>query len=155
MNVALIWFFVGMGFFVCELLFPTMVVLFFGFGAWAAALASLAGSSLALDFAVFTVVSLASLVLLRTRIKSIFQGRAERSTGMETHAMAGRQGTVTKAMKPGFEGEISAGGSYWRAVAATALNVGDVVRVLDASPDNALLLRVEPIHAATENTKDA
>ena len=155
MSVALIWFFVGMGFFVCELLFPTLVVLFFGFGAWAAALASLLGSSPAVDFAVFTVVSLVSLALLRTRIKSIFKGRAEQSSGQVEHAMTGRQGTVTQAILPGMEGEISAGGSYWRAVADEPLQVGDVVRVLDAHSDNALLLRVEPIHAATETTKDS
>lgn len=155
MNVALIWFFVGMGFFVCELFFPTLVVLFFGFGAWAAALAALFGSTLAVDFTVFTVVSLVSLALLRTRIKSIFRGRAERSAGTsQQHAMAGRQGTVTIPITPGVEGEISAGGSYWRAVADTSLDVGVVVRVLDAEPDNALLLRVEPVHAATETAKD-
>lgn len=155
MNVALIWFFVGIGFFVCELFFPTLVVIFFGFGAWAAALASLLGSTLGVELAIFTVVSLASLVLLRTRIKSIFKGRAERSTATLEHAMAGRQGTVTRAIQPGIEGEISAGGSYWRAVAQTPLAVGAVVRVLHADPENALVLHVESVNTPENIQEDA
>ena len=72
---SLIWFLVGVAFFLMELTTPALVLLFFGIGAWlAAAVVLITPVSLNLQLVVFMAASLVSLVLLRRWLKGIFSG---------------------------------------------------------------------------------
>lgn len=145
MGMTLIWFFIGIGFLLVELAFPALVVMFFGLGAWAAAIPAALGGTLKLQLAVFIGVSLASLLLLRRYAKSVFGGRARTARAGAPHPLAGQQGVASKDLHPGEVGEVSIGGSFWRAVADVHLSEGAAVRVLGTLPDDELVLHVEPL----------
>ena len=163
MNAPLLWFIVGVAFFVAELMTPAMVLLFFGVGAWASALAALLGMTLAWQIVAFICISLLTLLFLRRRLRTVFGGRSSRNpsanydgqdcdgqdyTQCATHPLTGRQGVVSKTLRPGEMGEISIDGSFWRATAHEHLAAGSPVLVLGADPGNALVLRVQPVSVA-------
>jgi membrane protein implicated in regulation of membrane protease activity len=145
MNAIVVWFIIGAVLMVAELFTPSFIIVFFGVGAWAAALVAAIAPGLEQELAAFLVVSLASLLLLRKRLVNTFQGKealARQNAPEFPHI--NRQADVTQAIPAGGEGEISLGGSFWRATSAVAIEKGGQVRVLAPEPDNELLLRVEP-----------
>ena len=155
MNAPLLWFIVGVAFFLAELMTPAMVLLFFGVGAWASALAALLGMDLAWQIITFICISLLTLLFLRRRLRAVFGGRA-RNVASEScnghdeehcapHPLTGRQGILSKPLRPGEVGEVSIDGSFWRAVAHEKIAEGSPVRILGAEPDDALVLRVQPV----------
>ena len=155
MNAPLLWFILGAAFFVAELMTPAMVLLFFGVGAWAAALAALMGLGFAWQLITFICLSLLTLLFLRRRLRAVFGGRAHRvpagncnghgEESCTTHPLAGRQGVISKVVYPGKIGEVSIDGSFWRATAHEHITAGSPVLVLGADPGNALVLRVQPV----------
>lgn len=151
MSAPLLWFLLGLAFLAAELLFPALVLLFFGVGAWAAALAALAACGVGVQLVAFMLVSLGALVFFRRRLRAVFGGHSSRTgaAGAQgeappAHPLAGQTGVVTRAARPGQVGEISAGGSFWRAESEVALSCGSAVRVLGARPGDTLILRVAP-----------
>lgn len=150
MNPVIVWFVIGAVLMVAELFTPAFIIVFFGVGAWAAALVAALYPGLAGELVAFLVVSVLSLFLLRRRLVATFQGRRAdaRRTGPE-FPYAGRQAEVTRPIPAGGEGEIALGGSFWRATADTALEQGATVRVLGPVPDDELLIRVQALNPAS------
>jgi len=75
MNPGLLWFLSGVVLLITELFAPTLILMFFGFGAWiVAAVYLLFGISLAWQLAIFAVSSMVLLVLLRKRLRPLFKG---------------------------------------------------------------------------------
>jgi membrane protein implicated in regulation of membrane protease activity len=128
-----------------ELATPVIVLIFFAFGAWAAAVAAGLGYGLDWQLGTFIAVSIVSLVLLRRHARAFFSGRAKSGTDDGAHPMAGRSGVVSKIITAFEPGEITLGGSFWRATADRPVDCGEQVRVLGALPDDALTLFVEPL----------
>ena len=155
MNAPLLWFIVGVAFFLAELMTPAMVLLFFGVGAWASALAALLGMDLAWQIITFICISLLTLLFLRRRLRAVFGGRARRVASgscdghdeehCAPHPLTGRQGILSKPIRPGEVGEVSIDGSFWRATAHEKLTEGSPVRVQGADPADALVLHVIPV----------
>ena len=128
-----------------ELTAPLMVLIFFAFGAWAAAVAAGLGYGLDWQLGTFIAVSILSLVLLRKHAKAFFSGRAKSGADEGAHPMVSRNGVVSKVITPLEPGEINIGGSFWRATADKPVDCGEQVRVLSPLPDDALTLFVEPL----------
>ncbi len=155
MNAPLLWFILGAAFLVAELMTPAMVLLFFGVGAWAAALAALMGLDLTWQLITFICLSLLTLLFLRQRLRAVFGGRAHRvpaktcngnrEESCTPHPLTGRQGIISKTVHPGNVGEVSIDGSFWRATAHETLAEGSPVRVQGADPGDALMLHVSPV----------
>jgi len=151
MSPAVIWFVVGIGCFVAEILTPHFVLMFFGLGALAAALFSLFAHDVVLEVVVFSAVSLTSLPLLRSRMLAGLWGRARSASERDAEpggqpgqsGQVGRSGVVSRDIPAGGVGEVALGGSYWRAVAGEALPAGVDIRVVGHVPDNEILLWVE------------
>ncbi len=141
--MTLMWFLAGTVFVLLELAFPALVVIFFALGAFGAALAAALGVAFKTTLLLFILLSLASLVLLRRRLGTVFGGRSRQAAEVETHPMTGSRGKVTRALGPDAPGEVSVGGSFWRAVADEPLEAGRSVRVLGTASANELVLRVE------------
>ena len=141
--MTLLWFLAGVVFALLELAYPALVVIFFAFGAFGAAVFSALGLSLQVTIGVFIVLSVLSLIGLRRHLKTIFSGRARRAPEGTAHPMTGQRGVVTRPIRPGETGEVSVGGSFWRAVADTDLPEGAPVRVLGTLDGNDLTLRVQ------------
>ena len=148
MNAPLLWFLLGLAFLLVELMAPTLVLIFFGAGAWVTACAALLDLPLNWQFVLFILVSLLTLLLLRRHLRAVFGGRAHRVDDQGAHApshpLTERVGVVSKTLRPGEVGEVSIDGSFWRAVAETEIHAGRAVRVLGTQPGDALLLRVTP-----------
>ena len=155
MGLPLFWFLLGLVFLAVELACPTLVLGFFGIGAWVAACAALTGVAVGWQVVVFIAASLLALRLLRRRFRHVFGGRAEAAANAhdyggsgETpppHPLAGHVGVVSRAIRPEERGEVRIDGSFWRATAREPVPEGCEVRVLGGSPEDSLLLRVEPL----------
>ncbi len=149
MSPALIWFCVGMACLAAEIFTPTFVLCFFGIGALAASAFSFFIHDTVTEVVIFSLVSVVSLVLLRGKIMGVW-GRARTPSGQDASlggqpgqaGQAGRTGVVTRAIPLDGEGEISMGGSFWRAVADEAIEEGAAVRVTGHAPGNEILMHV-------------
>lgn len=142
--MTLIWVLAGVVFALLELAYPALVVIFFSFGAFGAAAASAGGASLKVTLLLFIVLSLLSLAGLRRHLRAVFSGRVAKARVEGAHPMVGQRGEVTRTIRPGATGEVSLGGSFWRAEADGAIQEGTAVRVLGTAAENDLVLRVEP-----------
>ena len=145
MSATVLWVVGGVLCALVELATPLMVVIFFAFGALAAAVAAGFGYGLDWQIGVFITVSILSLALLRRHARAFFSGRAKSGTDEGAHPMAGRSGVVSKAITPFEPGEVNIGGSFWRATSGRPVDPGEQVRVSGALPDDALTLHVEPL----------
>lgn len=164
MSASVIWLLLGAAFMLTELVSPLCVMLFFGLGCWAAALAASLDAGFGPSLAVFSVVSVGSLLGLRRSLMHVFAGR-RRETDPEEASDAARPfpyrdktGQVTRTVGSDAPGEISLGGSFWRAVPAQAgeapLEPGTWVRVVGHAAGDELLLRVSPLHPAGEPERE-
>ena len=147
MSLSLIWLLFGVAFLFAEIVTPVFVLFFLGIGAWAAALAALAGFAMNLQISVFIVVSILALLVLRRKLRAILSGREHTvgdQGGSDTppHPLTGRQGVVSKAIAPTSWGEVEIDGSFWRAKASEPLALGTAIRVLGSSAEDALILHV-------------
>ena len=145
MSATVLWVIGGVVCALAELVVPFMVLIFFAFGAWAAAIAAGLGYALDWQMGAFIAVSILSLMLLRRHARTFFSGRAKSGEDEGAHPMAGRNGVVSKIITPFELGEVNIGGSFWRATASKPVDFGEQVRVLSALPDDALTLFVEPL----------
>ncbi len=132
--VWLVWIVLGVVLVVAEIFTTGFVLLWFGIGALAAALAGLAGFGYPFQFLVFFVISTALTVASRTLFTKYFV-RKESDGGLKTGvaALPGKQGTVITSSRGALhEGAVKVYGSTWTAYPADgeeALEAGDRVIV--------------------------
>lgn len=132
LNPAIIWFIIGLVLLLTELFAPALVMLFFGLGAWCAALAYfLFKVSLSLQLAVFLVASTLFLVLIRKKLQPIFQGyvASKQSPEVNLDDFIGKEATVVEKIDPGTLGKVEFKGVLWAAGADSAIAHGARVRI--------------------------
>ncbi|HQP29770.1 MAG TPA: NfeD family protein [Deltaproteobacteria bacterium] len=135
-NPGLLWFLAGVVLLIAELFAPTLVLMFFGFGAWIVAVVYLMLEvSLAWQLALFAASSLILLALLRKRLKPLFKGytTSRQKAGQDLDDFLGRDATVIETIEPGKPGKIECSGVAWTAESETKLEVGTHVRVTSRS----------------------
>lgn len=119
LNASLFWFLLGVAFLVLEALTPGFFLMFFGLGAWAtAALVFFLPLSAALQWAIFSVVSVLSLAVLRSRLKSIMaSGKKEEMTDdpIFSEQYIGREVIVLKDVSIDEPGLVELNGTNWNA----------------------------------------
>ncbi len=148
-SPVLVWFLVGVFFFVTELILPGFILFFLGVGAWcAAAVLAALHVPLTVQLLIFLISSLASLLLLRTKFRSIFIGDSSRKEASPQPAPI--TGVVLDAILPPAEGRVKYGGSSWRAVADEPTPEGAVVLVVEKRD---LIVKVKALHAGKEEEK--
>ncbi|MFL6210716.1 MAG: NfeD family protein [Pyrinomonadaceae bacterium] len=132
--IWVIWIVLAVILIVAEIFTPGFVLLWFGIGALASALVSLAGFGYPLQFLVFFIVSMALTVASRTIFTKYFV-RKELEGGFKTgmDALPGKQGTVVTSSRGALqEGAVKVYGSTWTAYPAEGeaeLEAGDRVVV--------------------------
>ena len=137
---AMAWFLIGLVLIVSEFAIPGLVIIFFGLGAWAAALAVLAADlPLILQILIFLVVSITTLVLLRKR----FVTAADNAPDM-TDEFIGKRAAVVEQITKGAYGQVKFKGALWKAETAAdeVLEPGDMVVIVGYE---SILLKVEPV----------
>ena len=148
LDPAVYWVMIAVMLCVLELVTPGFVLLFFGVGAAATALVSwlLPQTAIALQLAVFIVVSLASFFSLRGVMRRRFFSSAPDSEGGEDVdqqlVKPGDKGVVSAVIAPPAEGRIKCAGTFWRATALERIEEGEIVVVLHR---DGLLLHVGKI----------
>jgi membrane protein implicated in regulation of membrane protease activity len=132
--VWILWTILGVILIIAEVFTPGFVLLWFGVGALAAALASFLGAGLAAQFVIFIVLSSALTALSRTIFVNYFTGR-DQPEGMKmgVASLPGQVGTVVTSSHGALnEGAVKVFGSIWTAYPAEGeppLEAGDRVVV--------------------------
>ncbi|HEV7374602.1 MAG TPA: NfeD family protein [Pyrinomonadaceae bacterium] len=138
MDVSLtwiIWTVLGVILIIAEVFTPGFVLLWFGIGALAAALAGLLGiASLPLQFLIFALVSVSLTAASRTIFVNYFSREREgNDLKMGVDALPGKVGTVVSSSKGALhEGAVKVYGSTWTAYPAEGeepLEAGERVTV--------------------------
>ena len=130
----ILWTVLGVVLVIAEVFTPGFVLLWFGVGALAAALAAFLGAGLAAQFFLFISISAALTALSRTIFVNYFTARDE-PEGLRTGAAAlpGQVGTVVSSSQGALnEGAVKVFGSVWTAYPAEGeppLEAGDRVVV--------------------------
>ncbi|HEX8843755.1 MAG TPA: NfeD family protein [Pyrinomonadaceae bacterium] len=146
----ILWTVLGVILIVAEVFTPGFVLLWFGIGALAAALAGLVGiSSLTLQFLIFALVSTALTAASRTIFVNYFSRERtgdDLKTGVD--ALPGKVGTVVNASQGALnEGAVKVFGSTWTAYPAEGeepLEEGERVTVERVQGASIYVRRVGP-----------
>lgn len=126
-NPAVIWFLIGLGLLLLELLLPGLVILFFGIGAWVTALiTALTDMNLNWQILIFLVASLLGLVLLRKYLKRRFFSRTNKEIDDQLEEFIGRKAKAIEDFKNG-SGKVEFKGTQWSARSDTPVTKGDWV----------------------------
>ena len=110
------WVVLGVALIVAEIFTLGFVLLWFGIGAFAAALVGLVGGGFFLQFLIFAVVSIALTAMSRTILAKYFSHGDTDRMKSGADSLPGQIGTVTTASKGTLnEGAVKAFGSTWTA----------------------------------------
>jgi membrane protein implicated in regulation of membrane protease activity len=140
-DPAVIWFLIGLGLLLLELVLPGLVILFFGVGAWITALVcALTDINLNWQILIFLVASLLGLVLLRRHLKKRFFGRTEKETQDQLEEFIGRKARAVEEFKDGA-GKVDFKGTRWSAQSDEPVSKGQWVII---QSKDSLTLNVKP-----------
>lgn len=139
MTPSVIWAATGLFLLVCEFFVPGVFLMFFGIGALVSALIVWLCPAIpvAWQCVVFAVVSLATLLLLRKRLKQVFSGRTSYSSDALDDDFTGKTATASTPLAPGETGKVEMRGTEWEAVSDEAIPAG--AKVVVVSRDGLLL----------------
>jgi membrane protein implicated in regulation of membrane protease activity len=133
-DPAVIWFLVGLGLLLLELVLPGLVILFFGAGAWVTALVcAITDINLNWQILIFLVASLLGLVLLRKYLKKRFFGRSDKEIEDQLEEFIGHKAKAIDDFRNG-EGKVEFKGTRWSARSDDPVAKGDwvVIRSKDS-----------------------
>jgi inner membrane protein len=127
----LIWFIVGLGLFLLELVIPGFFIFFFGLGAWVAAFSCLIwepGTNL--QIIIFALASLLTLIGLRKIIqKRFFYSKGSESADVEDE-FTGKEAIAKTEFGAGSTGKVEFKGTRWDAESASDISEGQRVIVI-------------------------
>ena len=117
MSIYLIWFLIGVGFLVFEMISPVFILFFFGIGAWITSLVTAFIPELNFNqqIIVFSVSSLLLLLLLRNYLQNIFYGNQNLVEEQYNNIEEDVSAIVTKDIPKGGFGEIKFRGTFYKA----------------------------------------
>lgn len=143
-SPIIIWFVVGLVLILMEFIIPGLVIAFFGLGAWVTAIFVAIFPEMAfwVQMMIFTVFSVASLVLLRRTLKKRFFSNQEGAESEGLDDYIGQKAVVEIAIKNG-EGKILFKGVSWSAYADEDIPEGTKVTIIDK---DSIKLKVKPIN---------
>jgi membrane protein implicated in regulation of membrane protease activity len=141
----LLWFIAGLVLLLTELFAPSLILMFFGLGAWiVTALYLLFNIGLPTQLIVFAVSSIVLLVFLRNKLKPVFLGyvSSKQNSGQNMDDFFEKEAVVVARIEPGKPGKVEFNGVAWDAVSDSSLDVDTRVKIIDRS---GLKLKVVPL----------
>ena len=142
----IIWLVLGVVLVVAEIFTLGFVLLWFGIGAFAAALAAMAGANLVTQFLVFAVVSVGLTAMSRTIFANYLSHRDEDTVKMGVDSLPGQIGTVALPSKGALrEAAVRVYGSTWTAFPADGESEfveGEKVEVVSVKGSSILVRRI-------------
>ncbi len=144
--IWILWLIIGIGLIIAEVFTLGFVLLWFGIGALAAAVAGMLGAPFIVQFTIFAVVSVALTALSRTIFAKYLSHSDEDRVKMGIDALPGKIGTVTGGSEGALnEGAVKVYGSTWTAFPAdgeTRLIEGEKVEVVSVQGSSIYVRRV-------------
>ena len=130
-NPTLIWFLLGLALIFLEFVVPGVILVFFGIGAWAAAVTTYFGltASFESQLLLFAVASILLLVVLRKWIKGKFYGHVSdvQDQTKNIDEFSGQSVVVLQDVIPNkMEGAVEFKGARWRAVSDEHIKNGEM-----------------------------
>ena len=142
----LIWFVLAVILALLELGLPGLVVIFFALGCLITSAVTLIWDvSLTIQITVFIISSIASLLLLRRYVMTIFAGNRSDSDDGYNDFPAGVKVKVTRPITPNENGQISYRGTIWEAAADEDIAEGETVRLERYADDSRLVYFVSKV----------
>ena len=151
-SLYLVWFLIGVGFLIGEMMVPGFILIFFTAGSWIVAISVFFFEEIALttQLIVFMVSSLVLLFSLRRFGLNTFKG--ESKTGVDDEfSKVGHKAVVTKAIPKNDYGEIQLDGTFWRATAEVSIAKDQRVVIEGSEDTSVLVLKVKPCADGTGN----
>ncbi len=140
-DPAVIWFLIGLGLLLLELVLPGLVILFFGAGAWVTALACVIHDfSLNWQILIFLVASLLGLVLLRKYLKRKFFDKKKGEIEEQLEEFIGKKAQAIEDFKDG-NGKVEFKGTHWMARCETPVKKNQWLIIVSK---DSLILEVKP-----------
>lgn len=134
LSPALLWFIVGFIFIALEFVFPSLVKVFFGLGAWVVSIICLImGISLNTQLFIFFITSLLFLGLLRRVFKRFLHGRTatHERQAEDIDEYLGQKAIVKQAISAQTKGRVEFHGTDWDAEAYEEIPEGAAVEIID------------------------
>jgi membrane protein implicated in regulation of membrane protease activity len=146
-NSTLLWFLLGLALIFLEFVVPGVILVFFGIGAWAAAVTTYFGLTVSFQFQllVFAVTSVLLLVVLRKWIKGKFYGHVGdvQDQTKNLDEFTGQSVVVLEDVIPNkMEGAVEFKGARWRAVSDEHIKNGEMAIITGA---DGIILKVRKI----------
>jgi membrane protein implicated in regulation of membrane protease activity len=142
----IIWLVLGVVLVLAEIFTLGFVLLWFGIGAFAAALAGMAGAGLITQFLVFAVVSVGLTAMSRTIFANYLSHRDEDTVKMGVDSLPGQIGTVALPSKGALrEAAVRVYGSTWTAFPADGESEfveGEKVEVVSVKGSSIMVRRI-------------
>lgn len=142
----IIWLVLGVALILAEIFTLGFVLLWFGVGAIAASLASMAGAGLLWQFIVFAIVSIGLTAMSRTIFASYLSHREEDRVKMGIDSLPGQIGTVALPSKGALrEAAVRVYGSTWTAFPAdgeSEFAEGEKVEVVSVKGSSIFVRRI-------------
>jgi len=134
-DPMLIWFLVGLVLILVEFALPSIILIFFGLGAWIVVLTTFCGitGSLWSQLLVFAIASVLLLFCLRRWVRSRFLGHKsdEQDPNTDLDDFTGKRVPVVRKIEPGsVEGRVEFKGAEWRAIADMAIAEGQLAKIV-------------------------
>ncbi len=128
MSASLVWFIAGIVLMILEFVIPGLIVIFFGVGAWVAALLLLIiPFSIEFQLGIFLVSSVLSLILLRKFLVSRRRGSGDKD--LTADSLVGLTGEVSAEIRPGHAGSLFLRGTTWKAESSEMIPAGEKAEV--------------------------
>lgn len=129
LNPSVIWFIVGLAFFLLELAIPGFILFFFGLGAWAVAVVTLFSDiSVNTQLIIFLISSLLTVALFRNWVKNKL-GMMKTDEQILPDEIIGKTATAETTIFPGKPGKVYFKGSSWTASSSDSIEQGEEVTV--------------------------
>lgn len=140
-----IWFLIGVGLLLIELVAPGLIFVFFGIGAWiTAALLLVFDLSLNSQLLIFSLTSIGSLLLLRQSIRKRYMDVSIDGMADADNGFIGSQAVSLTEIEPGKDGKVEFNGSQWEACSNVQIEPRTSVTIIGMK---SIKLIVEPLKA--------
>ena len=138
-----IWFLIGVGLLLLELVAPGLIFVFFGVGAWVTA-GALLGIDLSLNsqLLLFSITSVGSLLLLRKSIRKKYMDISINGVEDADNGFIGSQAVSLTEIEPGKDGKVEFNGSQWEACSTSKIESRMAVTIVGMK---SIKLIVEPL----------
>ena len=143
LNPEVIWFLIGVGLLLLELVVPGLIFVFFGVGAWVTA-AVLLGVDLSINsqLLLFSLTSVGSLLLLRKSIRKKYMDISINGVEDVENGFIGSQAVSLTEIEPGKDGKVEFNGSQWEACSSVKIESRMAVTIIGMK---SIKLIVEPL----------